>query len=118
MGQIYRKIDILVKINYCMMKSTLLRIKPDLLFPLFISLLITLYIFYIDEGKYNFNGILEFANLFFLGVYALMFFGFQKLIQTGLRSLGLTRNMSILLQSIASGIVLFALLFMFFIIIS
>jgi len=118
MGQIYRKIDILVKINYRMMKSALLRIKPDLLFPLFISLLITLYIFYIDEGKYNFNGILEFANLFFLGVYALMFFGFQKLIQIGLRSLGLTRNMSLLLQSIASGIVLFALLFMFFIIIS
>ena len=100
------------------MKSTMLRLKPDLVFPLFISLIITLYIFYIDEGKYNFNGILEFTNLFFLGVYVLMLFGMQKLIQIGMGSLGLTRNISLLLQSIVSSIVLIGLLIAFFISVS
>lgn len=96
----------------------MLRIKPDLVFPLFISLIITLYIFYIDEGKYNFTGILEFTNLFFLGVYVLMLFGMQKLIQIGMGSLGLTRNISLLLQSIVSSIVLIGLLIAFFISVS
>ena len=100
------------------MKSTMLRLKPDLVFPLFISLIITLYIFYIDEGKYNFTGILEFINLFFLGVYVLIFFGMQKFIQIGLGSLGLTRNISLLLQSIVSSIVLIGLLIAFFISVS
>ncbi len=96
----------------------MLRLKPDLVFPLFISLIITLYIFYIDEGKYNFTGILEFTNLFFLGVYVLMLFGMQKLIQIGMGSLGLTRNISLLLQSIVSSIVLIGLLIAFFISVS
>jgi hypothetical protein len=100
------------------MKSTMLRFKSDLVFPLFISVILTLYAFYADEGKYNFTRILEFTNLFFLGVYVLMLFGMQKLIQIGLGSLGLTRNISLLLQSIASAIVLFALLFAFFISVS
>lgn len=101
-----------------MMKSAMLRIKPDLVFPLFISVVLTLYAFYIDEGKYNFVGIFEIDNLFFLGVYVFILFGIQKLIQIGLGSLGLTRNISLMLQSIVSAIGLFALLFMFFIIIS
>lgn len=100
------------------MKSAMLRIKPDLVFPLFISVVLTLYAFYIDEGKYNFTGILEFTNLFFLGVYVLMLFGMQKLIQIGLGSLGLTRNISLLLQSIVSSIVLIGLLIAFFISVS
>ena len=100
------------------MKSTMLRIKPDLVFPLFISVVLTLYAFYVDEGKHNFNGILEFTNLFFLGVYVLLFFGIQKLIQIGLGSLGLTKNFSLLLQSIVSSIVLIGLLIAFFISVS
>ncbi len=96
----------------------MLRIKPDLVFPLFISIVLTLYAFYIDEGKYNFTGILEFTNLFFLGVYVLMLFGMQKLIQIGMGSLGLTRNISLLLQSIVSSIVLIGLLIAFFISVS
>lgn len=101
-----------------MMKSTMLRFKPDLVLPLFISVILSLYAFYIDEGKYNFTGILEFTNLFFLGVYVLMLFGMQKLIQIGLGSLGLTRNISLLLQSIVSSIVLIGLLIAFFISVS
>lgn len=97
------------------MKSTMLRLKPDFIFPLLISVILTLYAFYVDEGKYNYNGILEFTNLFFLGVYVLLFFGIQKLIQIGLGGLGLTRNISLLLQSIVSSIVLIGLLFAFFI---
>lgn len=98
-----------------MMKSIMLRIKPELVFPLFISVILTLCFFYLDEGKYNFTGILEFNNLFFMGVYVLMLFGIQKFIQVGLGSLRLTRNISSLLQSIVSAIVLITLLFAFFI---
>lgn len=101
-----------------MMKSVMLRIKLELVFPLFISVILAFYFFYIDEGKYNFNGILEFTNLFFLGVYVLMLFGMQKIIQIGLGVLGLTRNISLLLQSIVSAIVLIALLITFFISVS
>jgi hypothetical protein len=100
------------------MKSTMLRFKSDLAFPLLISVIIALYAFYIDEGKYNFTGILELTNLFFLGVYVLLFFGIQKLIQIGLGSLGLTKNISLLLQSIVSSIVLIGLLIAFFISVS
>lgn len=96
------------------MKSAILRFNPDLVFPLLISVILTLYAFYIDEGKYNLTGILEFANLFFFGVYVLLFFGIQKFIQVGLGSTGLTRNISLLLQSIVSAIVLITLLFTFF----
>ena len=96
----------------------MLRLKPDFVFPLFISVILTLYAFYVDEGKYNFTGILEFTNLFFLGVYVLLFFGIQKLIQIGLGSLGLTKNISLLLQSIVSSIVLIGLLIAFFISVS
>ncbi len=87
-----------------MMRSAMLRIRPELLFSLLISVILTLF-FYIDEAKYCFAGILEFANLFFLGVYILIFFGLQRLIQIGLISLGLTRNISILVQSKVSAIV-------------
>ena len=100
------------------MKSTMLRLKPDFVFPLFISVILTLYAFYVDEGRYNFNGILELTNLFFLGVYVLLFFGMQKLIQIGLGSLGLTKNISLLLQSIVCSIVLIGLLIAFFVSVS
>jgi len=100
------------------MKSAMLRIKPDLVFPLFISAILAFYFFYIDEGKYNFYGILEFTNLFFLGVYVLMLIGMQKLIQIGLGSLTLTKNISLMLQSIVSSIVLISLLIAFFISVS
>jgi hypothetical protein len=100
------------------MRSTRLRLKSDLVFPLLISVIITLLAFYIDEGKYNFKGIMEFGNLFFFGVYVLLFFGIQKLIQIGLVSLRLTRNISLLLQSIVSSIVLIGLLIAFFVSVS
>lgn len=93
----------------------MLRIKPDLLFPLLISVILTIFAFFIDEGKYNFKGIMDFGNLFFLGVYVLLFFGIQKLIQIALGSLGLTKNVPLLLQRIVSAIVMIALLFMLFI---
>ncbi len=96
------------------MKSAILRFKPDLVFPLLVSVILSLYAFYADEAKYKLTGILEFANLFFFGVYVLLFFGIQKLIQIGLVGLRLTRNISILLQSMVSAIVLIALLFTFF----
>ena len=100
------------------MRSAILKLRPELIFPLLISVFISLYFFYIDEAKNSFAGIFEFTNLFFLVVYAFFLFGIQKLIQMGLEGLDLTRNLSILVKSMLSAIILFALLFMFFIIIS
>ena len=100
------------------MKSITLKMKPDLVIPLLIGVLLSLYFYYIDEAKYSFAGIFEFTNLFFLGVYIFILFGIQKLIQIGLGSFGLTRNRSLLIQSMVSAIALFALLVIFFTIIS
>ena len=35
------------------MKSAMLRTKPDMVLPLFISVVLTLYAFYVDEGKHK-----------------------------------------------------------------
>jgi len=101
-----------------MIKSAMLRIKPERIFPLFIAVILSLYFYYIDEGKYDFNGIFEFTNLFFLGVYIFMLLGIQMLIQMGLGGIRLTRNKSLLFQNIVSVFVLLGILFIFFIIIS
>jgi hypothetical protein len=100
-----------------MIKSAISRLKPEWIFFLFIAVFLSLYFYYIDEGNYNFTGIFEFSNLFFLGVLVFIFLGIQMLIQMGLGRFGLTRNKSLLVQSIVSAFLLFALLFMFFIII-
>ena len=100
------------------MKSITLKMKPDLVIPLLIGAFLSLYFYYIDEAKYSFAGIFEFTNLFFLGVYIFILFGIQKLIQIGLGSFGLTRNRSLLILSMVSAIALFALLVIFFTIIS
>ena len=118
MGQIYRKIHILEQIIQVMIKSAILKLKPEWVFPLFVAVILSLYFYYIDEGKYNFTGIFEFTNLFFLGVYVFIFLGIQILIQMGLVRFGLTRNKSLLVQGIVSAFLLSALLFMFFIIFS
>ncbi len=97
------------------MKAVILRLKPELIFPLLISFIIALFAFYIDEGKYNFVGIFDFENLFFLGFYVLLFFGIQNLILMGLGSLALTRNISLILQSIISVMILIVLIITFFI---
>ena len=39
------------------------------------SLLVTVFLFYIDEGNYHLNGILKLANLVPLGIYFLGIFG-------------------------------------------
>jgi hypothetical protein len=118
MGQIYRKIHTLEQIIQGMIKSAMFKLKPEWVFPLFIAVILSLYFYYIDEGKYNFTGIFEFTNLFFLAVYIFILLGIQMLIQLGLGRFGLTRNKSLLVQSVVSAFLLFALLFMFFIIIS
>jgi hypothetical protein len=101
-----------------MIKSVTLKLRPELVFPLFIGAFLSLYFCYIDEGKYSFAGIFEFTNLVFLGVYVIILFGIQRFIQIGLASIGLMRYKSVLFQSMVSAIFLFALIFIFFIIIS
>jgi hypothetical protein len=118
MGQIYRKIHILLQITQGMIKSAVFRLKPEWVFPLFIAVILTLYFYYIDEGKYNFTGFFEFTNLVFLAVYVFILLGIQMFIQMGLGRIRLTRNKSLLFQNIVSAFVLLGLLFTFFIIIS
>jgi hypothetical protein len=101
-----------------MIKSAILRQKPEWVFPLLFAVFLSLYFFYVDEGKFNLTGIFEFTNLFFLAVYISIFFGIQKLIQMGLSGIRLIRNKSFLFQNIVSAFVLLGLLFTFFIIIS
>ncbi len=101
-----------------MIKSITLKLRPELVFPLLIGAFLSLYFFYIDEAKYSFAGIFEFTNLVFLGIYVIILFGIQKLIQTGLASIELIRIKSLLIQSMVSAIVLIAFLFILFIIIS
>ena len=118
MGQIYRKIHILEQIIQGMIKSVISKPKPEWVFPLFVAVNLSLFFYYIDEGNYNFTGIFEFTNLFILGVYVFIFLGIQVLFQMGLGRFGLTRNKSLLVQSIVSAFLLFSLLFIFFIIFS
>jgi hypothetical protein len=101
-----------------MIKSVVFRLKPEWVFPLLFAVFLSLYFYYIDEGKYTLTGIFEFTNLFFLGVYVFIFFGIQKLIQMGLGGIRLTRNKSLLFQNLVSVFVLLGILFIFFIIIS
>lgn len=101
-----------------MMKLGFLNHRSKLLFPLLIAFSLSLYFYYLDEAKYNLDGILEFTNLLLLGIYTLILFGFLKLIQMGINSFELMRNKSVLIQNIVSAIILVALLAIFFIIIS
>jgi hypothetical protein len=55
-----------------MIKSVTLKLRPELVFPLFIGAFLSLYFCYIDEGKYSFAGIFEFTNLIFW-VFTLLF---------------------------------------------
>lgn len=96
----------------------MLRLKPEWLFPLFVAVNLSLFFYFIDEGKYNFTGIFEFTNLVFLGVYFFIFLGIQMLIQMGLVRFGLSRNKSLLVQGMVSTFVLLGILFAVFIIIS
>ena len=118
MVQIYRKIHILEQIIQGMIKSAMLRLKSEWVFPLFVAGILSIYFYYIDEGNYNFTGIFEFTNLVFLGVYVFIFLGIQMLIQMGLVRFGLSRNKSLLVQGMVSAFLLLGILFAFFIIIS
>jgi len=44
------------------------------------SVLLTLYLFYIDEGYYNFNWMFKMSNWFAFIIYVFPIFGFQLLI--------------------------------------
>ena len=89
-------------------------VRGDLILPAFMALLITLFLFYIDEGKYNFEGIFRLDNLFALMVYAIIFFGFQLVVQIILEQFIVTgksrRIISIVLSTISLPLALVAFL--------
>lgn len=68
-----------------MIKPTRPQVRVDLFILALTALVFALWLFYIDEGKYNFNGIFRPGNFFFLLVYIAAFYGFELLIQNGLR---------------------------------
>ena len=89
-------------------------VRGDLILPAFMALLITLFLFYIDEGKYNFEGIFKLDNLFALMVYAIIFFGFQLVVQIILEQFIVTGKsrgiISIVLSTISLPLALVAFL--------
>jgi len=86
----------------------------NFIIPALISISITLLLFYVDEGKYNFEGILKPDNIFFLLVYAFFFFGFQFVVQIPLKSLLEDRKFRSVISSVASGLILLLTLFVFY----
>jgi hypothetical protein len=101
-----------------MIKSGVIKLKPEWVIPVISSVLLTLYFFYIDEAKYSFNGFFEFSNLIFLGVYVFILVSVQKLNQLGLVYFKLSKNTSLISNSMVSTIVLLGQLFILFIIFS
>jgi hypothetical protein len=53
------------------------RKEEDLLTPFLAALLIVLFLFYIDEGYYNFRWMMDWGNWFVFGLYMLIFFPIQ-----------------------------------------
>jgi len=101
-----------------MIKLGVIRLKPEWVIPVISSVFLSLYFFYIDEGKYSFNGFFEFSNLIFLGVYVFILVGIQKLIELGLVYFRFSNIKSLISNSMVSTIVLLGLLFILFIIFS
>ena len=77
------------------------------------SVIITLFLFYIDEGFYNFNWMTDLGNWFVFGFYISLIFGSQILVYT------LLKNGKILNKNLSWSIVIgttLALLLAFFVI--
>lgn len=54
--------------------------KSEVIIPLTIAVIITLFLFYIDEGYYNFNWMLDFGNWFVFVIYVSVLFSIFWLI--------------------------------------
>ena len=57
-----------------------MKINKELLFPLLSALFITLFLFYIDEGYYNFNWMLKASNWAAFIIYFVPLFGIPFLL--------------------------------------
>jgi hypothetical protein len=53
------------------------RKEEDLLTPFLAALLIVLFLFFIDEGYYNFRWMMDWGNWFVFGLYMVIFFPIQ-----------------------------------------
>ena len=92
-------------------------VRGDLILPAFMPLLITLFLFYIDEGKYNFVGILQPDNILFLILYGAVFFGFQQLVKIGFQFfLGAGKSQRIISGALAALCLLLSLALFFWMI--
>lgn len=56
------------------------KVNIENLLPLTIAVIITLFLFYIDEGYYNFNWMLDFGNWFVFVIYVSVLFSIFWLI--------------------------------------
>lgn len=57
-----------------------IRKEIDLISPFIAAMLIVLFLFFIDEGYYDFRWMREWGNWFVFGIYLLIFFPVQWLI--------------------------------------
>jgi hypothetical protein len=69
-----------VKCKDNLKKPALLPLRFDLLLPASTAIALALLLFYTDEGRYNFEGVLYTDNVVFLIVYTI-FVGFQLLVK-------------------------------------
>jgi hypothetical protein len=61
-------------------KSVTCRENEELFSPFIAALLIVLFLFFIDEGYYDFRWMREWGNWFVFGIYLLIFFPVQWII--------------------------------------
>lgn len=64
-----------------------MKINKELLFPLLSALFITLFLFFIDEGYYNFSWMLKLANWAAFVIYFIPLFGIPFLLVQFLKKL-------------------------------
>jgi len=75
-----------------------------------IAIIITLLLFYIDEGKYNFEGLFRPDNLIGMGFYFTALFVFQLVIQLAIESLQTNKKITGLLNGIISAFIMIVIL--------
>ena len=80
-----------------------LQFRQDLVLPAIMAISLSLLGFYIDEGKYNFDGISRPDNLLFLTVYVAIYFVFQFLVKLALEQfLGTGKSQRLIAGALAA----------------
>jgi len=90
------------------------KIRTEFIIAALISTSLALLLFYLDEGKHNFEGLFRTDNLFLLGVYGAVFFGIQIGIQLAGQSVLTNKKINGLSNGIISALIMIVILASFF----